>query len=292
MTKAQRPAVLVGRDAVIDLAVPCLMGVVNVTPDSFSDGGHCLSAAAAVEHGLRLQAEGAGILDIGGESTRPGAQPVSAEEEIERVVPVIEGLRRHTGLPLSVDTWKAPVARAALVAGANFINDISGLNFDPAMAEVVAKSGAGLFLMHTRGCPATMHQDTRYQDLLAEVVRSLQQSIDRAVAAGIDRQRLAVDPGIGFAKDVFGNLLLLHHLDQLHRLNCPILLGTSRKRFLGTILDRNDPRERLHGTLATVALGVAQGVQMFRVHDVGPARDAALVAWAVREQRLPDGRSA
>lgn len=279
--------VLVGRNCALDLARPCIMGVLNVTPDSFSDGGDYSDVTAAVERGLEMVEQGAGILDIGGESTRPGAPAVSPDAELERVIPVIEGLRHHTRIPLSIDTRKAPVARAALVAGANFVNDISGLSFDNDMAAVVAAAGAGLFLMHTRGCPEQMQKNTDYQDLLAEVVNFLRAAVNKARAAGIGADRLAVDPGIGFAKNVAGNLALLKHLSALHQLGCPILLGTSRKSFIGRILHQDDPRQRLYGTLATVALGVAQGVQLFRVHDVLPARDTALVAWAIREQQLP-----
>ena len=282
------PQWLQGRDCQLDLTRPCIMGVLNVTPDSFSDGGQYLSVNAAVQQGLTMQKEGAGLLDIGGESTRPGSVPVSVTEELERVVPVIEGLRRKTDLPLSIDTNKAAVARTALAAGANFINDISGLYFDPEMAMVAAEMGAGLFLMHTSGRPEVMQQHTEYRNLLAEVIARLQKSIDLALMAGVDRSRLAVDPGIGFGKSVLGNLDLLQHLNELHQLDCPVLLGTSRKSFLGKILNQGDPQERLFGTLATIAVGVSQGVQIFRVHDVRPAREAALVAWAIREQKLPD----
>lgn len=278
---------LVGRDCVIDLVQPCIMGVLNVTPDSFSDGGDYLDVAAAVERGLEMVEQGVGILDIGGESTRPGAPVVCPVTERERVVPVIEGLRRYTRIPLSIDTSKAPVARAALAAGANFVNDISGLSFDDDMAAVVAGTGAGLFLMHTRGRPEQMQKNTDYQDLLVEVVDFLRAAVNKAGAAGIGADRLAVDPGIGFAKTAAGNLALLKHLSALHQLGCPILLGTSRKSFIGKILHQDDPRQRLYGTLATVALGVAQGVQLFRVHDVRPARETALVAWAIREQQFP-----
>lgn len=263
------------------------MGVLNVTPDSFSDGGQYLSIDSAVRQGLAMQQEGAGLLDIGGESTKPGSLPVSTAEELKRVIPVIEGLRRETDLPLSIDTSKAVVAREALAAGANFINDISGLHFDPEMSVVAAETGAGLFLMHTSGRPEVMQQHTEYRNLLAEVITSLRQSIDLALTAGIDRSRLAVDPGIGFGKSALGNLDLLQHLDELHQLDCPVLLGTSRKSFIGKILHQDDPQERLFGTLATVAAGVSQGVQIFRVHDVRPARETALVAWAIREQQLP-----
>ncbi len=276
-----------GRDCLLDLSRPCIMGVLNVTPDSFSDGGCFVDQQRALQQGLAMEREGAGLLDIGGESTRPGALPVTEEEELDRVVPVIEALRRETSLPISVDTNKAVVAHAAMAAGANFINDISGLTFDSKMAEVAAETSAGLFLMHTRGRPEDMQQDTVYQSLREEVYGSLQQSIDAALAAGIPRDRLAVDPGIGFGKSVAGNLELLHHLDELHRFSCPILLGTSRKSFIGHVLQQEDPLQRLSGTLASVALAVAQGVQLFRVHDVKAAVDAALVAWAIGEKKLP-----
>jgi dihydropteroate synthase len=264
-----------------------MMGVLNVTPDSFSDGGRFLDPAAAVRQGLMLQAEGAALLDIGGESTRPGAPAISLDEELARVIPVIQALRRETDLPLSIDTTKAAVARQAVAAGANFINDISGLTFDSGMAGVAAETGAGLFLMHTRGRPAVMQLDTRYQRLRAEVFAGLQQCIKTALAAGVAQDHLAVDPGIGFGKSPQGNLELLHHLDEFHQLGCPILLGTSRKSFLGRILGLEDPGQRLAGTLATVVIGVQQRVQLFRVHEVRPAREAALVAWAVREKNLP-----
>lgn len=263
------------------------MGVINVTPDSFSDGGCFVDPQRALQQGLAMEQEGAGLLDIGGESTRPGALPVPVAEELERVIPVIEALRRETGLPISIDTNKSEVAREAMSAGANFINDISGLTFDPKMAEVAAETSAGLFLMHTRGRPEVMQRDTAYQSLRAEVYGRLQQSVDTALAAGISKDRLAVDPGIGFGKSAVGNLELLHHLDGLHPLGCPILLGASRKSFLGQVLRQDDPLKRLSGTLATIALAVAQGVQLFRVHDVRAACEAALVGWAIREKKLP-----
>ena len=287
MIDSVRSTVLVGRDCILNLEQPAIMGVLNVTPDSFSDGGEFCRTEAAVERGLVMETEGADLLDVGGESTRPGAASISVETELERVIPVIEGLRRHSRIPISIDTSKSQVARAALAAGANFVNDISGLTFDADMTAAVAATEAGLFLMHTRGRPATMQQDTGYDDLLSEVIGFLHAGVKKATAAGIARERVAVDPGIGFAKDLQGNLELLGHLDRLHQLGCPILLGTSRKSFIGTILRQDDPRRRLHGTLATIALGVAQGVQLFRVHDVRAARETALVAWAIREQRLP-----
>ncbi len=231
--------------------------------------------------------DGAGVLDVGGESTRPGAAPVSAQEELERAIPIIEKLRCETDQPISIDTSKASVAREAVAAGANFINDISGLTFDREMPAVAAATGAGLFLMHTRGRPEIMQQNTIYRHLMDEVVDSLRKSIEAALAAGISPDCLAVDPGIGFGKSAAGNLEVLSHLVEWHRLGCPVLLGTSRKSFIGKILGQADPLKRLSGTLATVALGVNRGVQLFRVHDVRPAREAALVAWSIREQRLP-----
>lgn len=279
--------VLCGKECQLDLSLPSIMGILNVTPDSFSDGGRYASLERAVEHGLRMRDEGAAILDIGGESTRPGSPAVSPEEELERVIPTIEALRAETDLPLSIDTNKAVVAREAVRAGASFINDISGLNFDPEMAGVAAASGAGLFLMHTRGRPAVMQMNTGYANLLEEVVQSLGRSVKAALDAGVDSRKIAIDPGIGFGKDAEGNLELLHHLDKFHRLNCPILLGTSRKNFIGRILGLDNPLDRLSGTLATVALGVSQGVQLFRVHDVRQARETALVAWAIRERMMP-----
>lgn len=276
-----------GRNCSLDLSTPCIMGIVNVTPDSFSDGGCFNEVDAAATHALELFEQGAGIVDIGGESTRPGALSVPAEEELERVVPVIEAVRQRCDLPLSIDTNKSQVAAAAVAAGANFVNDISGLTFDADMAGVVADSGAGVFIMHTRGRPAEMQSNTGYANLLEEVVHSLQKSLNLALDAGVDVARIAIDPGIGFGKDAAGNLELLHHLEQFHRLDMPVLLGTSRKSFIGHILGQDNPLERLSGTLATVALGVEQGVQIFRVHDVRQARDAALVAWAIRENQLP-----
>jgi len=278
---------LAGRDCRLDLSRPRLMGILNVTPDSFSDGGDYLAAERALRQGLRLLADGADLIDIGGESSRPGAAPVAEQEELDRVVPVIERLRNETDLPLSVDTTKSAVARAALLAGANYINDISGLRFDAEMAAVAAESGAGLFLMHTRGTPRHMQKQTAYADLLAEVTAYLRQGIDLALAAGVSPRALAVDPGIGFGKSVAGNLTLLRHLERLHELGYPVLLGTSRKSFIGRILDQDDPRRRLAGTLATLALAVDKGVQIFRVHDVRAARETLLVAWAIREGRLP-----
>ncbi|SDZ91907.1 Dihydropteroate synthase [Desulfuromusa kysingii] len=276
-----------GRNCHLDLSRPCIMGILNVTPDSFSDGGQFLNTDVAVQQGLMMQQEGAAILDIGGESTKPGSLPVSADEELARVLPVIKALRNRTDLPLSIDTNKALVAREAVSCGVDFINDISGLTFDPEMATVAAETGAGLFLMHTSGRPELMQQLTAYSDLLAEVIEGLSKSVDLALQAGIAADRIAIDPGIGFGKTAVGNVELLHHVDKFNSLGYPVLLGTSRKSFIGRILNQDNPQERLFGTLATIVSAVAAGVQIFRVHDVRPAQEAALVAWAIREQRLP-----
>ena len=282
------PDFLSGRSCRLSLGRPLIMGILNVTPDSFSDGGRYQSLDAAVRRGLELAAEGADLIDVGGESTRPGAAAISAQEEMDRVAPVIEALRRELALPLSVDTSKAAVARAAMTAGAEFINDISGLRFDPEMAATAATTGAGLFLMHTRGRPEQMQQDTKYADLLGAVIDYLRDALQQAVAAGVSEEKLAVDPGIGFGKSVEGNLELLRRLPELLSLGRPVLLGTSRKGFIGRVVGQAVPEQRFAGTLATVALGVARGAHIFRVHDVRSAREAALMAWAVCRGGVPE----
>ncbi|HEY7744842.1 MAG TPA: dihydropteroate synthase [Desulfuromonadales bacterium] len=284
---AQPPRFLAGRSCRLSLERPLIMGILNVTPDSFSDGGRYRSVENALRRGLELAAEGADLIDVGGESTRPGATLVTAREEMDRVVPVIEALHREVDLPLSVDTSKAAVASASVAAGAEFINDISGLRFDPEMAATAAACGAGLFLMHTRGRPDQMQAETHYADLLGEVIGYLQQGLMQAGAAGVPAEKMAVDPGIGFGKSAEGNLELLRRLPELQSLGRPVLLGTSRKSFIGRIVGRTDPEQRLAGTLATVALGVAHGARIFRVHDVRQARDAALMAWAVCRKDVP-----
>jgi len=275
------PEYLAGKEARLNLQVPCIVGILNVTPDSFSDGGRFCNIDSALEQGRRMLQEGAALIDVGGESTRPGAPSITVAEELDRVIPVIEALHRELALPLSIDTSKSAVAAAAVAAGVEFVNDISGLRFDSQMAEVVAKSGAGLFVMHTRGKPGTMQQNTLYADVVEDVVVALRQSIEKAEAAGIPTDKIAIDPGIGFGKDVAGNLELLRRIAALTDLGRPIMLGTSRKSFIGRVLDQDDPADRLAGTLATVALGSAGGARLFRVHDVAAAQQAALMAQAV-----------
>jgi dihydropteroate synthase len=257
-----------------------VMGVVNVTPDSFSDGGRFLDPDKAVAHGLRLAAEGAGILDIGGESTRPGASEVSAEEELRRVLPVIAGLAGTASARISIDTSKAAVATAALDAGASMVNDVTALRGDTEMAAVVADAGADCCLMHMLGNPRTMQLDPRYDDVVAEVRAFLEERMEVAVAAGISAERILLDPGIGFGKTIEHNLELLRRVDELVAIGRPVVIGTSRKSFLGKLTGREDPGDRIAGTVATCVLAYERGAQVFRVHDVAPVVDALKVAAA------------
>jgi dihydropteroate synthase len=264
-----------------------IMGVVNVTPDSFSDGGAFSDADAAIAHGLRLAFEGADLLDIGGESTRPGAAAVAAGEECARVLPVIAGLHAaDPAIRISVDTSKAAVAAAALDAGATYVNDVTALRGDPDMAALVAERGADVCLMHMRGTPRTMQAEAVYDDVVEDVKAFLHERIEAAVAAGIAVERIEVDPGIGFAKTIDHNLALLDDLHALTALGRPIVLGTSRKSFLGRITGR-ETAERMPATLATVVMGLERGAEVFRVHDVAPARDALAVAAATLARRWP-----
>ena len=251
-----------------------------MTPDSFSDGGQFLDADAAVAHGLRLTSEGADILDIGGESTRPGAEPVGEDEELRRVVPVIERLAHDGDARLSIDTTKVAVARAALEAGATLVNDVSGLRHDPGMAALVAGSDAGCCLMHMLGEPRTMQQDPRYDDVVSEVKAFLEERLAFAVAEGIDEERVWLDPGIGFGKTVEHNLELLRRLDEIVAIGRPVVVGTSRKSFLGKLAGGRDEGERLPGTIATNVLALERGATVFRVHDVAQNADALAVAAA------------
>ena len=257
------------------------MGIVNVTPDSFSDGGRYLDADRAVARGEEMARDGADIIDIGGESTRPGAGSVSAREEMERVLPVIRGLRRNASIPISIDTAKAEVARAALEEGADLVNDISALRFDPAMASLVAAEKVPVVLMHMQGTPRTMQQNPAYEDVVAEVKGFLLGRVQFAIEAGVERERIIVDPGIGFGKNLDHNLALLRGLPALAALGRPVLVGASRKTFIGKLLDAG-PEERLEGSLAAAVAAVLAGANMIRVHDVKEACRAVRVADALR----------
>jgi dihydropteroate synthase len=255
-----------------------VMGVVNVTPDSFSDGGEFLDPAAAIAHGRRLAAEGAGILDIGGESTRPGAEPVDADEELRRVLPVIDALA-GADAQISIDTTKAEVAARALDAGASIVNDVSAFRFAPELAGVVADAGAECCLMHMLGEPRTMQEDPRYDDVVADVRAFLEERMEFATAAGVREERIWLDPGIGFGKTVEHNLELLRRLDEIVALGRPVVVGTSRKSFLGKPTGRPE-KERLPGTIATNVLALERGARVFRVHDVAEVVEALTVATA------------
>jgi dihydropteroate synthase len=268
-----------------------VMGVLNVTPDSFSDGGRYDDVERAVARALEIEAEGADILDIGGESTRPGSKPISVAEELDRVSPVIAVLQSHPQwkIPISIDTTKSAVARAAIDAGAEIINDISGLRFDPELAEIAAEAGAALVLMHSRGTPETMQQLPPARDIFAEVKRGWRWSIEQAERRGVSRERIILDPGLGFGKTPEQNLQLINGLDRLvEEFGLPVLLGPSRKSFIGRALDktmaagaRNEERERLAGTAATVAIGVLRGARIVRVHDVGEMAAVTRMAEAI-----------
>ena len=260
-----------------------IMGVLNVTPDSFSDGGQYSDKNKAIERGLRLIEEGSDIIDIGGESTRPGSEPIPAEEETRRVIPVIKALREKTETLISVDTTKSKVAQAALDAGADIINDISSLRFDPRMAPLAAERDVPVILMHMKGMPKTMQVDPYYEDVLREVKSFLEERINEAQAAGIKRERIIIDPGIGFGKRLEDNLALINKLHILGELDRPILVGTSRKSFIGNILDL-PPQERLEGTIASSILSMAHGAHILRVHDVAAIKRAVLVAEAIMNE--------
>jgi len=255
------------------------MGIVNVTPDSFSDGGEWFEREAAIAHGRRLAEEGAGILDVGGESTRPYSDPVPLDEERARVVPVIEALA-GTGAQLSVDTMKLEVARDAIAAGATFVNDVTAFRHAPALAALVAEQGCDCCLMHMLGDPRTMQVDPRYDDVVSEVKAFLEDRAAFAVSEGVAPERIALDPGIGFGKTVEHNLELLRRLDEIVALGFPVMVGTSRKAFLGRLAGREDPHDRVAATVATNVLALERGATLFRVHDVAATADALTVAAA------------
>jgi dihydropteroate synthase len=270
---------------------PYIMGILNVTPDSFSDGGKFFDQKKAIDQALKLVEEGADILDVGGESTRPGSDAVPEDQEIKRVLPVIQAAVRYTTAPVSIDTTKAGVAKAALDAGAAMVNDVSALRFDEKMGEVVAAAGVPLVVMHMRGVPKTMQAGPiEYKDLLGEIRAFLEEALQRAADAGVEREQVIVDPGIGFGKTPGHNLTILNRVGELMALGRPVLVGPSRKAFIGKVLDKEVDR-RLHGTAAAVAAAVLGGAHILRVHDVGPMRDVIEVARAICGERLPEGSS-
>jgi dihydropteroate synthase len=258
---------------------PRIMGILNVTPDSFSDGGEWFDFAEAVDHGRALVAEGADILDVGGESTRPGADPVTLDEELRRVVPVVRALR-DTGAQLSVDTMKLTVAEAAVEAGATLVNDVTAFRHDPELAGFVADRGCDCCLMHMLGEPRTMQVDPRYDDVVDDVRAFLEARVEFAVGEGVREEKIIVDPGIGFGKTLRHNLELLRRLEEIVAIGLPVVIGTSRKSFLGRLTGREDPHDRVAATVATTVLALERGATVFRVHDVAPTKDALTVATA------------
>ena len=264
-------------------ARPLIMGVVNVTPDSFFDGGRYLDAEAAVAHAIRLVEEGADLLDIGAESTRPGADVVSEAEECRRAMPVVTAVAKAVTVPISIDTSKAAVARAALEAGAVLVNDVTALRGDPAMVDVVARTGAGIVLMHMPGTPRTMQQDPRYDDVVGEISGFFEERIRFAMAHGIVRRQIVLDPGIGFGKLLGHNLTLLAQLRRFMQFECPVLVGVSQKAFLGQLVDR-PVQERQWATAAAVAMAVDRGAGILRVHDVRGMKDVVQVTAAISQQ--------
>ena len=268
-----------------DNAKPLIMGILNVTPDSFSDGGKYQQVDTAVRRTERMLAEGADIIDIGGESTRPGSDPVSSEEQIRRVIPVITAIHKQFAddVLISIDTTSSTVANAALAAGAKLINDVSAGRDDPAILSLASQKGVPIILMHSLGTPKTMQDKPYYEDVVTEVIDFLRSRIDAAFAAGVEKNKILIDPGIGFGKRKQDNLDLLANLDKFVELGFPVLLGTSRKRFMGSICNVTEPSELVTATAVTTALGVMAGVKLFRVHDIKENRQAADVAWAIRQ---------
>ncbi len=267
---------------------PLIMGILNVTPDSFSDGGRYNNIENALQRCRTMIDEGVDIIDIGGESTRPGSESVTGEQQIKRVVPVIAAIRSElsTDIPISIDTTLSEVAEAALNADANIINDISAGQGDQKLLNVAAESRAPIILMHMQGTPKNMQDDPYYDDVVAEVINGLQQRIEDALAAGIGMEQIVLDPGIGFGKRKQDNIDLIAHLERIVAMELPVLLGTSRKRFMGSICDQSNPEELVAATAVTTAIGLMSGVKIFRVHDIKENRQAVDVAWAVKQAKL------
>jgi dihydropteroate synthase len=275
------------KDMFSQIDKPLIMGILNVTPDSFSDGGKYTGIDDALKQAERMLAEGVDIIDIGGESTRPGADSVSAIDQQQRVIPIITAIRQQlkSDILISIDTTSSKVAKAALAAGADIINDVSAGQDDEAILALAAQTDVPIILMHSQGTPKTMQDNPFYEDVIREVIDALKKRIDAALKAGIKNENIALDPGIGFGKRKQDNLDLLAHLDAIVALGFPVLLGTSRKRFMGTLCDVTEPAELVIATAVTTALGVMAGVRLFRVHDVKENRQAADVAWAIRQSR-------
>ncbi len=255
-----------------------LMGILNVTPDSFSDGGQFNSIETALKQAVNMINSGADIIDIGGQSTRPGAEEIALEEELNRVIPVIKKLRQNTSIPISIDTTRSQVAQAAIEAGADMVNDISGGTFDEKMFSTVASLTVPIIIMHIRGTPKTMQQKTDYQDLVKDIINWLNNQIKKAIQVGIDPHKIIIDPGIGFAKNYQQNIELLKNLSQFHVLKCPLLVGVSRKSFIGHILDEKDPKKRVWGTAAACCHAIASQTDILRVHDVAEMKDIIKVS--------------
>jgi dihydropteroate synthase len=263
-----------------------VVGVLNVTPDSFSDGGQYFDPAQSIERAVAMQAEGADIIEVGGESTRPGATPLSIQDEIARVGRVLTFLAARLTVPIAIDTYKSEIARAAVELGASIINDVSALRFDPALAEVAAKTGAALVLMHMRGHPATMQKLPPSPDIFGEADRDLKTAIDQAASRGVRREQIVIDPGIGFGKTMEDNLAIINHLDRFGGLGLPLMIGTSRKSFIGRLTGQ-PAGERLLGTAASVAIAILRGAHMIRVHDVKEMVEVARVSDAIVASSLP-----
>jgi dihydropteroate synthase len=263
-----------------------IMGILNITPDSFSDGGLFFDKSAAVKRAFQIEEEGADIIDIGGESTRPGSEPLHLEEELRRTIPVIETIAKELTIPISIDTYKAPVARRALDAGASMVNDISGLRFDPEMPGVVSEFKVPVVIMHIKGSPQNMQKNPVYEALIPEILDYLREGIAIAESAGVARDRIIIDPGIGFGKTFAQNLEIINHLNMFTLLEMPILIGPSRKAFIGRILEDAPAGERVEGTAAALAIAIMNGANILRVHDVKEMRKAAKVADAVKRMTI------
>lgn len=265
----------------LDMCAPRLMGILNVTPDSFSDGGQFDAPQAALDRALAMQSEGAQIIDIGGESTRPGAVDVAVSAEVDRTAPVIAAIRAQSDVPISIDTRKSAVGQVALSAGATMINDVAAFTYDPALADVAARAGVPVCVMHAQGSPENMQDDPSYEDVLLDVYDFLSARVDAAVAAGIPRDQIVVDPGIGFGKTVAHNLILLRGIAVFHSLGCPILLGASRKRFISVIGGGETAADRISGSVAVALFAARRGVQILRVHDIFATKQALDLEWAI-----------